>query len=54
MRTVTKSRKQTSHGFHLVMTWLTFGLWGIMVWAPITLWHKVGPKATSVTYTQGN
>lgn len=41
---VAKTRTQTSHTFHLLMTLLTFGMWGIFVWLPITVWHWVGPR----------
>jgi hypothetical protein len=52
-RTITKERRQTSHLFHLVMTLITGGLWGLFVWLPITVWHKIGPRSKSVatTYT---
>jgi hypothetical protein len=30
-------RKRMSHGFHLVMTILTGGLWGLLVWLPLAL-----------------
>jgi hypothetical protein len=38
---VTKSRKQTSHTFHLLMTIITFGAWGILVWLPITIYNAM-------------
>lgn len=41
---VTKQRKDTSHTFHLIMTIITGGAWGIFVWLPITIWHSMGPK----------
>jgi len=47
---VTKVRKRTSHGFHLVMTWCTLGMWGLFVWWPLTMWHKFGPKQKVKTY----
>jgi hypothetical protein len=47
---VTKSRKRTSHGLHLFLTIITFGLWGLFVWLPITLWHMWGPKDKSYTH----
>lgn len=46
---VTRERKRTSHGLHLFLTIITFGMWGIFVWAPITLWHAWGPKRRTVT-----
>jgi hypothetical protein len=48
-RSVAKTRKQTSHGLHLILTIGTFGLWGICVWLPLTLWHKFGPRRKTVT-----
>lgn len=46
---VTKQRRHTSHGLHLFLTIITFGTWGIFVWLPITLWHKMGPREKIVT-----
>jgi hypothetical protein len=51
-RAVTKQRKDTSHLFHLIMTVLTGGLWGLLVWLPITVWHKTGPRRKVVTHYQ--
>jgi len=48
-RSVAKTRKQTSHGFHLAMTILTGGMWGVFVWLPMTMWHKLGPRRRTVT-----
>jgi hypothetical protein len=48
-RSVTKQRKRTSHGLHLFLTIITGGLWGLCVWLPITLWHKLGPRRKVVT-----
>lgn len=39
-RMVTKSPKRTSHTFHLLMTILTAGVWGLFVWLPLTVLHK--------------
>lgn len=41
---ITRQRKNTSHTFHLIMTIITGGMWGIFVWLPLTMWHKMGPK----------
>lgn len=49
-RAVTKTRKTTSHGLHLVLTICTAGMWGLFVWWPLTIWHKIGPKKKTVTY----
>ena len=48
-RAVSKTRRDTSHLFHLVMTVLTCGLWGLFVWLPLTVWHKTGPRKRTVT-----
>lgn len=48
-RSVTKVRKDTSHTFHLIMTIFTGGGWGLLVWLPLTMWHKMGPKKKVVT-----
>jgi hypothetical protein len=33
-RVVMKTRKDTSHGLHLVLTLLIDGVWGLIVWFP--------------------
>jgi hypothetical protein len=48
-RAVSKTRKKTSHGLHLVLTICTVGMWGLFVWLPLTLWHKFGPRKRTVT-----
>lgn len=52
VRAVSKSRKKTSHLFHLIMTLLTGGLWGF-VWVGIIIWHSVGPRKKTVTRLPG-
>jgi hypothetical protein len=49
---VTKSPKHTSHGLHLFLTVITFGMWGLLVWLPITIIHKMGHEksVTRVRY----
>lgn len=49
---VTSSRKKTRHGLHLVITVCTFGCWA-PVWAWLTLWHIIGPKAKARTNYYG-
>lgn len=44
----TKTQKDTSHLFHLIMTLMTGGMW-LVVWFLTTIWHKAGPRRTSVT-----
>ena len=48
-RSVTKERKRTSHGLHLFLTIITAGMWGLLVWLPLTLWHRFGPRRKLVT-----
>lgn len=45
-RGIVKTRKDTSHLFHLVMTILTGGVWAI-VWFFVTIWHVIGPRKRS-------
>jgi hypothetical protein len=45
---VTKYRKRTSFGGHLLMSILTLGLW-VPVWAFMAVWHAVGPRRKIVT-----
>jgi hypothetical protein len=46
---VTRSKKRTSHGLHLFLTIITAGVWGLLVWLPITIIHKLGRGEKSVT-----
>lgn len=48
--TTTRTRKQTSHTFHLLMCVFTFGMW-IPVWFFLSIWHHVGPKAKATSIT---
>jgi hypothetical protein len=45
---VTTSKKHTSHGLHLFLTIVTGGAWGLLVWLPITIFHK-STREKSVT-----
>ncbi|TCO60913.1 hypothetical protein [Actinocrispum wychmicini] len=47
---ITRQPKHTSHGLHLFLTIVTGGAWGVFVWLPLTLWHKLGPGRTTVTH----
>lgn len=49
-KTITKQRRGTSHGLHLFLTIITGGVWGLCVWLPLTMWHKMGPRQRVVTY----
>lgn len=51
-RQTAKTRKRTSHSLHLFLTIITFGAWGLLVWFPLTLWHKFGPRSkTTIRYS---
>ena len=47
-RSVEKTRRSTSHTFHLLMSLLTCGVWAILIWFPLTMWHKMGPRKKTV------
>lgn len=47
-RMVTKSKVHTSHTFHLLMTVLTGGFWGLFVWLPMIIINSMR-KEKSVT-----
>lgn len=49
----TYERKKTNHTFHLIMTIITAGAWGLFVWMPLTVWHKFGPKRKVITKYEG-
>lgn len=48
-KAVSKTRKDTSHTFHLILTVCTGGTWGLFVWLPMILWHRYGPRQKTVT-----
>lgn len=47
-KTVTRSKRHTSHAFHLIMTLVTMGLW-LPVWAWMTF-QNMAIKERSVSY----
>jgi hypothetical protein len=47
-KSVSKSRKNTHHGAHLLGTIMTGGLWA-PAWASKSAWHTVGPRKKTVT-----
>lgn len=47
-RSVSRSRKRTSHEFHLMMMWCTCGAWA-PVWFMAWIWNALGPKRKTVT-----
>jgi len=53
MKHVTYERKKTSHGFHLLMSFLTLGMWAVFVWPLVWVWNAFGPRKRTVTYTYG-
>jgi hypothetical protein len=50
-KTITKSKRHTSHTTHLILTLLTGGVWGVCVWAPMTVLNMM-IKEKSVTYSR--
>lgn len=38
---VSKQPRHTSHVFHLLMTIITAGIWGVLVWLPMTILNKM-------------
>jgi hypothetical protein len=49
-KAVTYSPKRTSHTFHLIMTLLTAGLWGLFVWLPITVINSMRRERSVTRY----
>lgn len=47
---ITRQPVRTSHTFHLLMTLLTCGLWGIFVWLPITVINSMSRKKVVTRY----
>jgi hypothetical protein len=47
---VTKSRKKTRHGLHLVLTLCTCGVWAIIGWPWVWMYNAFGPRDKSVTH----
>ena len=47
---ITSQPVQTSHTFHLLMTLLTCGLWGIFVWLPISIINSMSRKKVVTRY----
>lgn len=47
-RSVSRTRKRTSHEFHLMMCWWTCGAWA-PVWMFAAIWNALGPKRKTVT-----
>lgn len=53
MKTVMKVRRDTSHGFHLMLTLFTCGMWAFTGWPIMILWNKFGPRKRAVARTRG-
>jgi len=49
---VTKDRRETRHGLHLLLTFCTFGAWALTGWPIAWLWNRFGPRRKTVTYTR--
>ena len=47
MKVVSKERRNTAKGFHRFMTCITFGMWGLFVWAPLSIWRSIFKKAVA-------
>jgi hypothetical protein len=47
MKVVSKERHNTAKGFHRFMTCITFGMWGLFVWAPLSIWRSIFKKAVA-------
>lgn len=52
MKTVTKERRETRHGLHLVLTVLTVGVWGVTGWPIAWAWNRFGPRKATTTYAR--
>ena len=52
-RTTIRTRRDTSHGLHLVLTLLTCGMWALTGWPAMWLWHRFGPRRKSTVRTRG-
>lgn len=51
---VIRTRKRTSHTFHLIMSILTLGAWAVFVWWPLAIWHKIGPRQRATIEHHGS
>jgi hypothetical protein len=49
MDQVTKERRETRHGLHLLLTFCTFGLWALTGWPIAWAWNRFGPRRKIVT-----
>lgn len=50
IKSVTYVPVRTSHTFHLLMTVFTCGLWGLFVWFPLTVLHKMSRRKVVTRY----
>lgn len=48
-RQVTKDRRETRHGLHLLLTLCTFGVWAVTGWPIAWAWNRFGPRRTTIT-----
>ncbi|NMH97734.1 hypothetical protein [Pseudonocardia acidicola] len=42
VRSVTGHPERSGAGLHLFLTIITAGMWGLLVWLPLTVWRKRG------------
>lgn len=48
-RMVTKDRRETRHGLHLLLTLCTFGVWAVTGWPIAWAWNRFGPRRVTTT-----
>lgn len=49
-RSVSRVPVRTSHTFHLIMSFLTLGLWAVFVWLPITIINRMSSRRVVTRY----
>lgn len=49
-KAITKQPVHTNHVFHLIMTLLTCGLWGLFVWLPMTILNSLRREKVVTRY----
>lgn len=47
---ITKDRRETRHGLHLVLSILTCGMWAVTGWPIAWAWNRFGPRRKTVTH----
>lgn len=46
---IVKTRRETRHGLHLLLTMCTFGLWALTGWPIAWAWNRFGPRRVTDT-----